>query len=510
MWVEGWLDRAFGTQLNPFYSLGALGFLFYWAVAVSGVYVYIFLDTGIPEAYDSVEYLTNEQWWLGGIMRSLHRYASDGLMLVMGLHILREFAFDRYRGARWFSWVIGVPMIWLVFMAGITGYWLVWDKLAQYVAEVTSEWLDWLGAFGEPIARNFLAPSHLDDRFFTLMVFMHIAVPLMLLVIMWFHMHRVSHPKMNAARGLAIGTLVMLLALSVVHPVTSQGIANLAEVPSPVHLDWFYLWLYPQIDVWGAGAGWLLSVGGSVLLMFMPWLPPRKEKAPAVVDLDNCNGCTRCEVDCPYGAITMGLRTDDKPFDHQAVVSSSLCVRCGICTGSCPTSTPFRRASALVPGIDLGWLRLAEVRERTHQAVAPLSGSRRVLVFGCDDAVSVKKLQSDSIGWVSLPCTGMLPPSFVDYVLSRKLVDGVVITGCRHGECSYRLGPTWTDQRIDGERDPRLRERVPRERIARIWAAPTDWRQLQRKVTAFQARLEGLGSLKPPPDRRDIAERAAE
>jgi coenzyme F420-reducing hydrogenase delta subunit len=72
------------------------------------------------------------------------------------------------------------------------------------------------------------------------------------------------------------------------------------------------------------------------------------------------------------------------------------------------------------------------------------------------------------------------------------------------------LGPSWTDQRIDGERDPRLRERVPRERIARIWAAPTDWRQLQRKVTAFQARLEGLGSLKPPPDRRDIAERAAE
>ena len=510
MWIEGWLDRVFGIEWNPFYVLGALAFFYYWVVAVSGIYVYIFFDTGIPQAFESVEYMTNDQWWLAGVMRSLHRYASDGLVLVMGLHIVREFAFDRYRGARWFSWILGVPIIWLVFASGITGYWLVWDKLAQYVAEATSEWLDWLPFFGAPIARNFLAPSHLDGRFFTLMVFIHIAVPLILLFVMWIHMQRVAKPKMNPARGLAIGTFVMLLVLSLIVPATSQGIANLSEVPSPVRLDWYYLWVYPLIDVWGAGGGWVLSVGGTLFLMLMPWLPPRREKAIATVDLDNCNGCTRCAVDCPYGAIAMGARTDDKPFDHQAVVDPALCVSCGICVGSCPTSTPFRRAAALVPGIDLGWFPLAEVRERAHQAADPLSGPKRVLIFGCDHAANVKKLQSESIGIVSLPCTGMIPPSFIDYVLSRKLAEGVVVTGCREGHCAYRLGPEWTEQRLDGERDPRLRERVPRERIARIWASSTDWRRLQHELAEFQDGLETYGGIKPPPADRVADEKAAE
>jgi len=510
MWAEGWLDRAFGAAWNPFYALGALAFFFYWVILVSGIYVYIFFDIGIPEAYDSVEYMTHDQWWLAGIMRSLHRYASDGLVLVMGVHIVREFAFDRYRDARWFSWVIGVPIVWLVFAAGISGYWLVWDKLAQYIAEASTEWLDWLTIFGEPIARNFLAPSHLDDRFFTLMVFIHIALPLILLFIMWFHMQRVSHSKMNPAQGLAVGTLIMLTVLSLVWPATSQGIADLSEVPSPVGLDWWYLFAYPLVDLWSEGPVWAMAFIGTFIMFIMPWLPRRKIPGVAVVDLDNCNGCTRCEVDCPYNAITMEPRTDELPFEKEAVVKASACVGCGICVASCPTSTPFRHAGPLVPGIDLGWLPLAELRERTQKASAPLTGNARVMVFGCDNAANVAKLKSDSIGAVSLPCTGMLPPSFIDYVISRKLADGVVVTGCREGECDYRLGPGWTEERLDGKRDPRLRDRVPRDRVARLWAAPTDWRRFERDLKAFQARLGSFGDTQPPPEGNAVSGEAAE
>ena len=107
--VEGWLDRVFTPAWNPFHHFGALGFFYYWIVAVSGVYIYIFFDTSTTEAYATVEYLTHDQWYLGGVMRSLHRYASDGLVLMMAVHIVREFAYDRYRGARWYTWVTGVP-----------------------------------------------------------------------------------------------------------------------------------------------------------------------------------------------------------------------------------------------------------------------------------------------------------------------------------------------------------------------------------------------------------------
>ena len=80
----------------------------------------------------------------------------------------------------------------------------------------------------------------------------------------------------------------------------------------------------------------------------------------------------------------------------------------------------------------------------------------------------------------------------IDYVLSRDLADGVVITGCREGECNYRLGPRWTEERIEGARDPRLRSRVPRARIARIWAAPTDRQRFETALRAFQSGLDRL------------------
>ena len=246
--LERLLDLAFPPAWNPLYHLGALGFFFYWIVAVSGIYLYLFFDTGVAAAYGSVEYLTHQQWYAGGVMRSLHRYASDGMVVVMVVHLFRELSLDRYRGPRWFTWVTGVPILLLVIASGITGYWLVWDKLAQYVAVVSTEWLDELPIFGQSIARNFLAPDALDDRFFTLMVFMHIVLPLLLLLVLWIHLQRVSRPQINPARGLAIGMFLTMLALSIVKPALSQGPADLGAVPTVVGLDWFYLGFYPLLE----------------------------------------------------------------------------------------------------------------------------------------------------------------------------------------------------------------------------------------------------------------------
>ncbi|MBT3661592.1 MAG: hydrogenase iron-sulfur subunit [Rhodospirillaceae bacterium] len=492
LWLGGWVDRFFGPKWNPFYCLGALGYYYFWIVAASGIYIFIFFDTGIPQAFTSTEYMTHDQWYLAGIMRSLHRYASDAMVVMVLMHLCREFAFDRYRGGRWFSWVTGVSTLWLVFSAGVTGYWLVWDKLAQYIAIASTEWLDWLPIFGEPIARNFLASSHFDGRFFTLLVFMHIAIPLFLLFIMWFHLQRISYAKVNPARGLAVGTLAMLFVLSLVKPAISHEMANLAEVPGVLNMDWFYLWAYPMIEHLGPGFMWAFAGGGTLLLILVPWLPPKKRRPAAVVDLKNCNGCTRCVTDCPFRAVNMQPRTDGAPFREEAVVDPSMCVSCGICVGACPTAMPFRRASDLVAGIELPDLSVAHIRAQAHEAAVPLNGKDRIIAFGCDHGCDAAKLGINNLAFVPLRCAGMLLPSFIDYVLSKNLADGVVVSGCREGECHHRIGNVWVDGRLARERDPQLRRRVPVERLLKNWAAPTDRRQLFTEISAFQARLRDL------------------
>lgn len=487
--VERPLDRLVGPALNPLAQLGTLAFFQFWVVAVSGIYLFIFFDTGIERAYESVEYLTTTHWYHAGVMRSLHRYASDLMVVLMGLHLLREFARDRYRGARWFSWFTGVPIIWLLYTSGITGYWLVWDSLAQYVAILSSELLDRLPIFGEPIARNFVSTGTLTSRFFTLLVFLHVAVPLILLFVMWVHILRISRPKVNPPRTLAAASLLALLAVSLAKPALSQGPADLARVPAELGLDWLFLPLYPLVDALSHDAVWGILGAVTVILAAMPWLPPLRRAKPAEVDLAHCNGCARCAEDCPYEAIRLVPRTDGLPFPTQAEVNASLCVSCGICVGSCPSSTPFRRTEELRTGIDLPDRSLRELRARTIEVSRGLgAGPARILVLACEHGAGAGRLGDT----VLLPCVAMAPPSLLDYVLSRNLADGVVVAGCAESGCHNRLGIAWTEQRIARTRDPYLRARVPRERIRTVWASPFEAGRLEAEIAAFRQEVAAL------------------
>lgn len=506
--LESSLARFFPAQWNPLLNLGALGFFFYWIIAVSGVYLFIFFDTGVQDAYASVEYMTNDQWYAAGVMRSLHRYASDGLVVVMFLHLLRQFGLDHYRGVRWFSWVTGVVIIGMVYVSGITGYWLVWDRLAQYVAIVSTEWLDRLSLFGEPIARNFLHPGAIEDRFFTLMVFIHIAVPLILLIFLWIHLQRVTRPRINPPRGLAAGVLASMLVLSLVHPAVSQGPANLAQVPESLGLDWFYLPLFPLLERMPTAVTWGGAAILTLLFVAIPWLPPMRRLQPATVDLDNCNGCIRCFNDCPYDAITMVERTDGLPFERQPIVDPSLCTSCGICAGSCPTSMPFRVGSKLSAGIDLPDASMAELRTSLHAAAAHLKGDRRVIIFGCEPCLPQLLVTNETVATVPVRCIGQLPPAFIDYALTKGFADCIVVAGCAENSCYYRFGVQWTNGRLGRTRDPYLRKRVSDDQVRVIWAGRHGRRNLQHLLLKIDADLEEQKNRKARKNDRVVAERS--
>ena len=490
--TERIFEYAFGQRYNPFTWLGSLGWFFYWITAATGIYLYIFFDTGIVDAYASVEYMTNEQWYAAGVMRSLHRYASDALVVIVVLHLLREFSMDRLRGKHFFAWVTGVPLLAFIYICGISGYWLVWDKLAQYIAIATSEWLDTLPFFAEPIANNFLNGTTLGGRFFTLMVFIHIFAPLFMLLLMWIHVQRHSSPRVNPPMPLAAGTLVALVVLSLVYPAVSQGPADLDAVPATVNLDWFYLAGYPLLDVVPGGQLWLYLSAGFVVLGLLPWAPPAAKIPQARVSLANCNGCARCFDDCPFGALTMVPRSDGMAYELEPRVNADNCTSCGICAGSCPTSTPFRRAKPIEPGIELPHRTIGALREEIMVPWPAANGSPRILVFSCDHG-NAERLSDEDVRVIKLPCVGMLPPSFVDFALSRNLADGVMIAGCAENDCFHRLGNEWTAQRMARQRDPRLRQRVPDERLRLAWLPALAGRRREALVEAFRKQLSGAG-----------------
>jgi CDP-4-dehydro-6-deoxyglucose reductase, E3 len=276
--VERLFNHAFGEANNPLYYLGAITYFLFWIAVASGLYLYIFFKTGVSEANASVEYLTHEQWYLGGIMRSLHRYASDGMVLGMLLHLTRHFVFDRYRSFRWFSWISGIGVLWITYISGINGYMLPWDRLAQFVTVGTAEWLDWLPMFNGALVRNFIFEGAVNDRLFSLLSFLHIGFPLGLLALLWIHTQRVPRARTNPPRTIMAWLGASLVALSLVKPAASQGVADLGAVASSLNLDWFYLPVFPLFYTWSVRDAWLLVGGATLLFALLPWLPPKRRR----------------------------------------------------------------------------------------------------------------------------------------------------------------------------------------------------------------------------------------
>jgi ferredoxin len=425
---------VFSSSLEPLRHLGALAYLLFWLLAGSGIYLYIRFDTELAGAYTSIGEL---EWWFGGVLRSVHRYAADAFVVVTLAHLVNELWRGRFRGFRAFTWISGVPLLWLLYASGIVGYWLVWDARAQFSFVSTLESLgQGAASAGAPL-----------DRLFSLFVFLHIGLPLALLAGMWVHVQRLGQPKSVPPRALGWGLAAALLLLAALRPAASEAPWDAARAPQGLVIDWHYQFFHPLMYATSPLALWLLVGGASALLFLLPYAGKRRRLIVARVDPANCNGCGRCVADCPYQAI---LLSDAR----KAIVSPERCAACGICAGACPSSTPFRSAAVLASGIDLPDLTVNALREQMR---AVLSAKPRTLVFYCENSKVTKPG-----GALTLRCLAMLPPAFIEYAL-RHGAREVRAIGCAP-ECAYRLGMELADARFAGTREPHLRATVRAER----------------------------------------------
>lgn len=469
--LSGTFDHAFAPAHNPWRHLGALAFLCLVTSVASGIVAYALYDTSVSGAYQSGLRLQNDPWLLGRLLRGLHRYAADAFMLLTLLHLVREALRGHFRGVRWFSWLAGIPLLWMLWIAGITGLWLLWDERAIFSVTATAEWLQALPLGAELLARNFLTPGALNDRFFSLIMFIHIGMPLLLLAAVWVHVQRVSRPRMWPPGSLTAGTLAMLALLALAWPARSLGPASTGQVAQSLSLDWFYLFSHPMVEALSASTVWWLAAALTLALAALPLLHPPLEtvRVAARVDLANCNGCARCVADCPFGAVAMIPRTDQSRHPTQASVNNDWCAACGICVGSCPSSTPFRCIEDMVSGIEMPDAPIASLRRELQRKISDLNGVDKIVLFGCRQAADFEALADASTAVMALECAAMLPPSFIEYAI-RSGAAGAVIAGCREGDCEFRLGDQWVRQRILGTREPRLRASAARERIVALWS----------------------------------------
>jgi quinol-cytochrome oxidoreductase complex cytochrome b subunit len=152
--LTGMLLRKVPKGTNWFYTLGSATMFAFVVQALTGVFLAMYYTPSPVEAYASITNITNDVF-LGEFVRGLHKWGSSVMIILIFLHMGRVFFFGAYKYPRELNWVIGVVLIVLTLVMGLTGYLLPFDQ-RSYWATIVAMNINGTGPIVGPYLADFL------------------------------------------------------------------------------------------------------------------------------------------------------------------------------------------------------------------------------------------------------------------------------------------------------------------------------------------------------------------
>ena len=152
--LTGMLYRKVPKGTNWFYTLGSASMFAFLSQAITGVFLAMYYDPSITQAYESTRHLTNDVF-LGEFVRGMHRWGSTVMVILVFLHMARTFFFGAYKYPRELNWIVGVVLLLLTMTMSFTGYLLPFDQ-RSYWATIVGVNINGTGPFVGPYLSDFL------------------------------------------------------------------------------------------------------------------------------------------------------------------------------------------------------------------------------------------------------------------------------------------------------------------------------------------------------------------
>lgn len=279
------------------WGLGGLSALLVTILALTGIFLQMNYTPSPLQAYQDVLSLRMDTWF-GDLLRNLHHWSANLLVLVTVLHLLRVFFTGAYRPPRETNWLVGVIMLILVLGANFTGYLLPWDQLAFWAITVGTSILSYVPLIGEGLSRLILGGPEVGAATLLNFYSLHISfIPLGIMMLMSLHfwrvrkdggltlpkkVHEVEAPKVERVTTIpylvrretvfAVVWIAILLTWSMLVPAPLEEIANSQISPNPAKAPWYFMGIQELLlhfhPFVGAVLIPLLALGALALLPF--------------------------------------------------------------------------------------------------------------------------------------------------------------------------------------------------------------------------------------------------
>jgi menaquinol-cytochrome c reductase cytochrome b subunit len=133
--IKYFLFRKVPGDINWFQTLGSATLTAFLVQALTGVILAMYYRPDPDSAYASVQHITNDLW-AGWLVRGMHRWGASVFIILMFLHMGRVFLFGAYKYPRELNWIVGVLLLLMGLMEGLTGYLLPFDQTSYWATVV--------------------------------------------------------------------------------------------------------------------------------------------------------------------------------------------------------------------------------------------------------------------------------------------------------------------------------------------------------------------------------------
>jgi quinol-cytochrome oxidoreductase complex cytochrome b subunit/mono/diheme cytochrome c family protein len=259
------------------YVTGSMLVFAFVTQAITGIFLWMAYSPSSTTAYESVYYIQHEMTG-GWLLRGLHHFMAQAMVVAMVLHLLQVVWDGAYRPPREFNYWNGLILMLLVLGLGLTGYLLPWDQKGYWATNVATNLMTLSPGVGKEMQQLAVGGPAYGHHTLTRFFAMHAGVLPVLLIgflalhISLFRRHGITAhitpgrpdeffwPKQVLFDAIGCLVLLLIVLLLVIHfdvrgllsgnlPLAHRGAelgapADPAEQYSAARPEWYYLFLF--------------------------------------------------------------------------------------------------------------------------------------------------------------------------------------------------------------------------------------------------------------------------